>query len=394
MQTSLSQSTSRFALVVDDESGIRRLVNRMLSRVGYTCVEAGSVDEALERLSGREFDLITCDIRMPGKTGLELLPSTSTHCPLTPVIMLTGTGEVDIAISALTKGAWGFLHKPIETDLLLAEINRVQERRMLLLERTQYTQKLETKVREQTAAIRTAHEETIERLAMASTLRDEETGTHALRTGLFCEVMARGLGWADDEVDLIRLSAPMHDVGKIGIPDAVLQKPGRLTAEEFDIIKTHTVIGARMLRGSRSPMLKLASGIALSHHERWDGNGYPFGWAGDKIPVSARMLSIVDVYDALSHDRVYRRALPEGEVFQMLEDGKGTQFDPGLLELFFMLLPEIGRVAQENPDECDETLSGLDITGDPEAETSGTAGAVSFECSEIGSSPRFASIGM
>ena len=208
-------------------------------------------------------------------------------------------------------------------------------------------------------SLRIAHEETIERLVTASLCRDEETGTHIKRTGLFSELLARAAGWSASDAEIIRLAAPMHDVGKIGIPDAVLQKPGKLTPAEFETMKTHTLIGARMLEGSQSPILAMARDIALCHHERWDGAGYPRGLSGPAIPEPARILSIVDVYDALSHDRVYRPALPEDEILTILRKGAGTQFDPLLLTVFFAHYEEMRRIAQENPDE---SAAELDVS--------------------------------
>ncbi len=164
---------------------------------------------------------------------------------------------------------------------------------------------------------------------------------------MFAEV----LGWPADQVQNIRLAAPMHDLGKIGIPDAILQKPAGLTSEEFAVMKTHTVIGARMLEGSESAILQLAHEIALAHHERWNGTGYPRGLAGLEIPEVARILAIVDVYDALTHRRVYREALPEYEAMEIMEQGRGTHFDPFLFGVFLSLLPEIRRIAQQNPDD-------------------------------------------
>lgn len=211
----------------------------------------------------------------------------------------------------------------------------------MLIERREHLQQLEERVREQTLAIRSAHEETIERLMAAAACRDEETSAHIRRTELLSAVLATSLGWSPDRVDLIRMAAPMHDIGKIGIPDAVLQKPGRLTAAEYDIMKTHTVIGAGLLDGASSAILQMAHTIARHHHERWDGSGYPSGLRGDAIPVEARIVAIVDVFDAISHDRVYRPALPEAESLQIMKDGCGTHFDPKLLESFFMLYPEM-----------------------------------------------------
>ncbi len=164
---------------------------------------------------------------------------------------------------------------------------------------------------------------------------------------MFAEV----LGWPADQVQNIRLAAPMHDLGKIGIPDAILQKPGKLTAEEFAVMKTHSVIGARMLEGSESAILQMAHEIALAHHERWDGSGYPRGLAGMEIPESARILAIVDVYDALTHRRVYHEALPEDEAMKIMELDRGKHFDPFLFGVFLSLLPEIRRIARQNPDD-------------------------------------------
>ena len=164
-------------------------------------------------------------------------------------------------------------------------------------------------------------------------------------------MLAKAAGWSAAEAEVIRQAAPMHDVGKIGIPDAVLRKPGKLTPEEFEVMKTHTLIGAEMLADSDVPMLQMAREIALNHHERWDGHGYPHGLAGQEIPESARILAIVDVYDALTHDRVYRPALPEDEVMEIMHEGAGTHFDPLLLSYFFLHLAEIRRIAEEHADE-------------------------------------------
>jgi len=181
--------------------------------------------------------------------------------------------------------------------------------------------------------------------------RDDETGQHIRRTGLLSEMLARAAGWSDADAELIRLAAPMHDIGKIGIPDAILRKPDKLTPAEYETMKMHTLLGARMLEGSQSAILALAHDIALAHHERWDGRGYPQGLAGQAIPEAARIVSIVDVFDAVSHNRVYRLAMPEDEVLKLLSQGAGTQFDPALVALFLMHFDQARRIIQENPDE-------------------------------------------
>ena len=237
-----------------------------------------------------------------------------------------------------------------------AATTRTERIERLVDERTAQLRKKDDQLRQsqelKAQAIRVAHEETIHRLVTASLCRDEETGMHIKRTGLLSELLARAAGWSESDAEIIRLAAPMHDVGKIGIPDAVLRKPGKLTPAEFDIMKTHTRIGARMLEGSQSAILVMARDIALCHHEYWDGAGYPQGLSGLAIPEPARILSIVDVYDALSHDRVYRPALPEDEVLDYMVRRAGTQFDPALLAVFLANYEAVRRIAQENPDEA------------------------------------------
>ena len=179
---------------------------------------------------------------------------------------------------------------------------------------------------------------------------------HIRRTGLMSEALAKAAGWSAAEAEIIRQAAQMHNVGKIGIPNAVLRKPGKLTPEEFEVIKTHPLIGAEMLADSKTPMLQMAREIALYHHEHWDGRGYPMGLAGQQIPEAARIMAIVDVYDALTHNRVYRRTMPAEEAAQFMLAESGMHFDPALLTLFFAILPEIGRLLQEYPDDVSNEM--------------------------------------
>jgi putative two-component system response regulator len=206
---------------------------------------------------------------------------------------------------------------------------------------------------ESEARRRRAHEETIHWLVKVSMYRDEETGAHIQRTGWFSEMLAATTGWRSELVDQIRLAAPMHDLGKIGIPDAILRKPGKHTREETAVMQTHTLLGAKMLAGATTPVLAMAREIALCHHERWDGSGYPSGLSGTDIPEAARIVAIVDFFDAVSHDRVYRPAFPEAEVLKMLREGRGKHFDPRLLDLFLSVLPEMRAIVQAVPDEVE-----------------------------------------
>jgi putative two-component system response regulator len=337
-------------LIVDDEPAVRQLIELWLKSAGYECMQAGNVDSACEILDRMGFELVTSDIRMPGRSGLDLVDHVQARFPDTPILVLTAVDETSTAIQALMQGACGYLIKPFARADLLFQVGRALEHRRLVLENRRYMLHLEQRVREQTEDVRRAHEETIHRLVTASLFRDEETGAHVKRTGLFSEVLARAAGWSETDADSIRLAAPMHDIGKIGIPDGILCKPGSLTSEEFETMKRHTEIGARMLAGSAWSVLMMAAEIAKHHHERWDGAGYLDGLAGDSIPVSARIVSIVDVYDALTHDRVYRPAYSERQALEIMRQQRGKQFDPDLFDLCMESLPLLREIAREHPD--------------------------------------------
>jgi putative two-component system response regulator len=354
MRRSKSNPSLINVLVVDDESAVREVVCLWLERLGYRCYRADSVPSAAEMLKNHSFDVVTSDITMPGQSGIELLNLVTEEHPETPVLMLTANADTQSAIRALTQGAYGYLLKPVKREEFLCQFLKALEHRRLLVENREYTTLLEWKVSEQTRAIRSAHEETIQRLVTASMYRDDETGGHIKRTGIGSALVAQTLGWSAEQVELIQLAAPMHDVGKVGIPDAILRKPGKLTDEEYAIMKTHAVIGAKMLAGSLSPVLQMAEQIAHFHHERWDGMGYPNGLVGDEIPKAARILAIVDFYDALMHDRVYRKAVPENIVLEMIEQGRETHFDPEVLFAFLESLPAIRAV---NVCEMDHELA-------------------------------------
>jgi putative two-component system response regulator len=338
-------------IVVDDEPLVRDLLSRWLTDAGYSCRHAGCAEEAWEAIQEGDVDLLTLDVNLPGASGLELLARVKESLPDTEAIMLTGRADVQAAVSALSTGASGYLIKPVSSEELLFQVDRCLERRRLVIENRQYTHHLEDRVQRHTHDIRLAHEETIHRLVAASRYRDEETGAHIRRVGLYSELLAEAIGRPANEVEWMRMAAPMHDVGKIGIPDAILRKPGKLTPAEYDVMKTHTLIGAKILEGSSSPMLQLAHEIALFHHEHWDGQGYPSGAAAEEIPESARIVALVDVYDALTQDRVYRPALGEAEALDVLEQGRGKHFDPFILRVFLSLVPEVRRIAAQNPEE-------------------------------------------
>ena len=330
---------------------------------GYEIDTARQGQEGLARVEesirqGRPYAMAFVDMRMPpGWNGIE-----------TAQKLWQVDRDLQIVIcSAYSDYSWSEMVRDLgETDRLLIlkkPFDNIEVRQLasalsakwnLARQANRTLKDLQEMVREQTRAIYSAHEETIYRLVKASLCRDEETGAHIRRTGLYSELLAASAGWDAERVDQLRLAAPMHDVGKIGIPDAILRKPGPLTPEDTALMRTHAALGANLLSGSASPLLRMAQEIAMYHHERWDGTGYPFGIAGPRIPEAARIVAIVDVYDALSHDRVYRKELPEGEVLEMMRRGRGTHFDPRLLDIFLSLLPEMRAIALALPDEAED----------------------------------------
>ena len=330
-------------LIVDDEEYVRRLVMRTLQEHGYQCGQAACGSEALEVLATREYALVISDMMMPGMSGLELLAAIRQARPDLAVIMLTALDNPETGVTALELGAYGFMIKPFMANELLINVANALRRRDLEKLRDDYEHRLERDVRERTVEIHQREEEITLRLVAASEFRDEETGGHIRRIGRYATALARALGWSPAQVDLLGLAAPMHDIGKIGIPDQILLKPGKLTPEEFAVMKGHTNIGASILAGSDIPLMRMAGDVALRHHERWDGSGYPQAFAGDSIPESARIVAIADVYDALYSDRVYRPAFSDEEATTILFNSR-HHFDPRIFNCLCDLLAEFREI--------------------------------------------------
>lgn len=333
MTTDCPNSQRERVLVVDDEPAIRRIINRWVTGMGYHCTEACDGVEALNALQSGDFVLLISDISMPRLDGMALLEHVRAGDPLLAVIMVTAVDDREVAVSALQHGAYGYLIKPFNQNELVINVTNALERRRLVCQSLDYERTLEETVRLRTAEIRHREEQITLYLMVASEHRDEETGSHIRRMARYAAALAAASGWPDDEVELLRLAAPMHDIGKIGIPDQILLKVGKLTPDEFDVMKQHTVIGATILAGSDIPLIQMACEVALCHHERWDGTGYPHGLSGEEIPEAARIVALADVYDALTTDRIYRPAFSEDEALSMITDSKG-QFDPRLLACF------------------------------------------------------------
>ena len=339
----LTPAAKDMILVVDDEPLISDIIAKCLEAEGYDCDISNSADEALGKLEEKKFSLVISDIMMPGKTGIELLTLIKGKYPDMAVIMVTAVDDRKTAVKALQLGAYGFVIKPFDLNEIAISVVNALERRRLYIQSRQYEARLENDVRLRTADVHRREEEICLRLTSACEYRDTETGSHNRRLGMYCYLLAGELGWEEGLRDEIRIAACMHDIGKIGVPDVILFKEGLLTLHEFEIIKTHTTIGAQILSGSDISLLNMARDIALSHHEKWAGTGYPGALVGEMIPESARMVAILDVYDALVHERVYRQALTEDETLAIMAKDRGTHFDSRIFDAFLHIIPEIKK---------------------------------------------------
>ena len=339
-------------LVAEDDTVTLRMLQHFLERWGHRVISAQNGSEALEKLLSETVDIVITDWMMPEMDGLEFvghIRGRRNDTPFVYIILLTTRNEKEDIVQALDAGVDDYIAKPFDPDELRARVS-VGER-TVRLEQTlrDYGHGLEKIVRRQTSLIRKTQEETIIRLLSALESRDEETGGHVRRIGLFSALLAEKSGWPSERIYDLQLAAPMHDIGKIAVPDAILLKKGRLTGPEFEIIKSHTTIGAQILKGSEFSMLQMAHDIALSHHEKWDGSGYPNGLAGEDIANVGRIVALVDVFDALSRDRVYKKALPMDDVLEKMATGRGKHFDPYFYDLFIESLADFKRISEENP---------------------------------------------
>ncbi|MEI6127459.1 MAG: HD domain-containing phosphohydrolase [Pseudomonadota bacterium] len=348
------QDKKNSILIVDDDSFIRDIILKCLEAEGHACRTADSAEKALELLGQDSYSLIISDMMMPGKSGIELLAIVRRQYPDVAFIMVTAVDDRKTAVQALQLGAYGYVIKPFDLNEITIGVVNALERRRLAMESKEYEKLLENKVKARTSEIRYREEEICLRLTSACEYRDEETGTHNRRLGLYAFLLADQLGWTSQQMDDIRIAACMHDIGKIGVPDNILLKAGSLTAEEFEIIKSHPLIGSQILDGSDIPVLQMAQSIALSHHEKWDGSGYPYGFAGEDIVEAARLVAILDVYDALVHKRIYRQALPEEEALQIMKKDTGKHFDPAIFDAFLIALPKIRHIRLTVRDETRE----------------------------------------
>jgi putative two-component system response regulator len=336
-----SERSAARILVIDDQELNLDVLTRILERAGFTNFRTLTDPELfMEVFVDYAPDLVLLDLHMPKRDGFEILKDLAPHLADTflPVLMLTGDASAEAKKGALSLGAKDFLTKPFDPGEVLLRIHNLLETRTLYLSLESHNAELEHRVRERTRELEQSQGEVLERLASAAEFRDGETSRHTERVGEISGRIARALGFDDDYAEMIKFAARLHDIGKIGIPDSILLKPHKLTTEEFAVMASHTVIGARILSGGSSSVVMLAERIALSHHERWDGSGYPHRLKGDAIPVEARIVAVADVLDALSHPRSYRAEWPRASVLALIKRSSGSHFDPAVVNALFFAL--------------------------------------------------------
>ena len=333
-------------LIVDDEVANIEILQRILSRGGFGRIESTTDprDAATLYVQHRP-DLILLDLHMPHLDGLQVMDQLNeiAEASYLPILILSGDLTPEARREALSRGAKDFVNKPFQPDELLLRIKTLLETRLLYIQIQSQNQLLEAKVRERTRELVEAQIEIIERLAIAAEFRDDNTGQHTQRVGQMSALLAKQLGLPDSMVSLIARAAPLHDVGKIGVPDTILLKIGKLTPAEFELVKQHTVIGARILSGGKFPLLRLAEDIAYSHHERWDGDGYA-GLRKTDIPLAGRIVAVADVFDALTQQRPYKPAWPVGEAIAEIDRQRERQFDPGVVEAFLRVMSSVPKI--------------------------------------------------
>lgn len=326
-------------LVVDDEPYIREIIKRGLKSFGYHFKTAGNPQEAIDQLKKYAFELVLCDIKMPLGNGISTLKHIKTHHEDTQVIMLTGVYEISTAIDCLRHGATNYLIKPVDLTCLAFAVKEALEKRRLILENREYQTSLENKVAQQTDHLRRIYLDTVKTIANCLEAKDVYTKGHSKRVTNYAMQLAKAVSAPPELLYQVQLSGLLHDIGKIGIPENILNKPSGLSAKEYNQIKQHPDMSIRILK----PVIRDEGIIAniKHHHERFNGKGYPDGKAGEAIPLGARILSVADAFDAMTSDRAYRKAMSKQDAICELERNAGTQFDADLIEPFTRLVNSV-----------------------------------------------------
>jgi putative two-component system response regulator len=356
--TSDPLAASPRVLVVDDVPELRSWNRRILESNGYRCTEAADAESARAALRDSGFELALLDVNLPGESGIDLLRHLRIEHPQVAALMVTGEDDLALATLAIELGAYGYLVKPVRAGELTINVVNVLHRRRREESLRRRVERLQGgSERRQVGAMRDAiaaaeHEplvealqdEAIRRLVRLAEVRDDETGKHMVRMGRYCELIALQLGLPEDWAQRLGLASELHDIGKVAIPDSILLKPGRLTEAEFEVMKTHSEIGHGLLCDADADVMRLAASVALSHHERWDGCGYPRAIAGAAIPIEGRIAAVADVFDALTNDRVYRPALPVRLAVATMEQSRESHLDAAILDAMHGAFEEIERV--------------------------------------------------
>ncbi|WP_028581667.1 HD domain-containing phosphohydrolase [Desulfogranum japonicum] len=349
-------------LIVDDEPLNRELLRDYLQLLGYGSESVSNGLEALEKLDHNSYDLVFLDIMMPVLDGIETARKIrEKHTPTDlPIIMVTALSGREERLQAVEAGANDFIVKPVDkVELTVRTASQLQMKKMqdkvkqyqlhleeLVQERTKSLQKTLEEMRLVRQQTYQAYVDTIQRLGIAAEYKDKNTADHIYRVSEYSKIIAQAIDMPEEDVEILRLASPMHDVGKLGIPDAILMKPGKLTAEEWNIMKQHTLIGKKILEGSKSQLLSAGAVIAASHHEKWDGSGYPLGLEQEDIPIFGRVCAIADVFDALTTVRPYKQAYSPDKAFRLIQNAKGSHFDPKIVNAFVHNFDKILAVMQ------------------------------------------------
>jgi putative two-component system response regulator len=350
MAAPLHGAGERILVIENDPQDLRETAG-LLSQAGYRCASAENSSEARQRLGAEEFDLLVADVQLNGKeSGLQLVQHVLREFPGTAAVMIADTDDPALAGEAIEIGTYGYVMKPCATNEILIAVKHALSRHRLELENNAQRETLGQIVRARTAALersakamKLSREETVRRLSRAVEYRDEETGGHTERMSAYSALLAGKLGL---DVESIRIATPMHDVGKVALADHILLRPGALTPEERQEMERHTLVGHQILSGSGSALLELGATIALSHHEKWDGTGYPHRLAGNAIPLEGQVAAVADVFDALTSHRPYRKAFTIEQAIEIMRSERGHHFDPRLVDLFLENVDEVAELRE------------------------------------------------